>query len=614
MHDSPSSEQTTASGHAQKKTRRVSFRARAATLLAGGAAFAVALAGLTVPAAQAIDKPGDWVLVKELKGDPLFPPALPDGVAVDHSTGDIFFADRDKHEIVRLSGDGGALARHGAKGNGDGFLNLPTGIATDKQGNVYVVDTGNDRIQKFDQNGDYLLQWGSGGSGNGEFESPHGIAVDAFGGILVADTGNNRVQKFTGTGVYVGQWGEFGNGEKQFNSPQGIAVDAAGNFVVADTLNHRIQQFNSKGTFLREWGQKGNVVGDFDTPTDVTVDQSNSVFVADTGNKRIQKFSSIGQPWGFWNTKSDPLGIDVDPRTASFYVTEGQGVSLYRQAVAPAFVSGPAPARTAGMQYNSTVVTSGTPVVQNLQIVGGALPPGYQLSGHTIAGVSKKPGTYKVTLKAENNVEFAASQEYEITIRKAKSKISTATVSKSVKRGHVFLTTRIRLSAPGTVGLSRTGKINIYYGGKVVKSITLHKSNSGVKTVPLPKFKQSKRQTIILRFVGQSQMRGSTKIYSKAVSTVSAKLSDKTPKASRKFRATIAVKTPHVSSLSKAGKIQVIYGKKRVKTLSLKDANKGVIKTVLPKIGKKGDTKITFRYVGNAKVFSSKKWIKVRAH
>jgi len=573
------------------------------------------ITGLIAPAAQAVDKPGDWIYEKQYQGDPLDPPGAIGDVAVDRNTGDIVFTDAVKHQLLKVDKNGNPLFRIGAKGNGNGFFDTPTGVTIDKFGAIYVADTGNNRIQKFEPNGDYMLQFGALGSGDGELKAPQGISVDGFGRVLVADTGNHRIEKFTNTGTYNGQWGSLGAGEKQFNKPTDVAVDAVGNFVVADSLNHRIQQFKDNGNFLRQWGKQGNTPGNFDTPTAVIVDISNNIYVADAGNKRVQKFSSIGQFDSLWNAKSTPSGIATDNSTASFYVAEGQGVGVYRQAVAPGFVTGPQAARTAGMKYDSTVVTSGVPVVPNLNIVDGALPPGYVLDGHRITGVSKKPGIYKVTFKADNNVEFPVTQEYEIKIRKAKSKISTKTISKTVKSGYVSYKTKVRISAPGTVGLSRTGRINVYYGGKVVKQIKIYKSNHGAKTVSLPRFKASKRQTIILRFIGQSQLRKSTKIYGKAVSKVSRSLSDTTPTAGKTLiKAKVKVSTPHVSSLSKAGKISVYYGSKRVKTVSLTDANNGTKYITLPRISKKGYTKITFKYSGNSKVLNSKRSITVRAH
>lgn len=585
-------------------------------LLAAATAFAVAITGLTVPvAAQAVDQPGDWILEKKFSGDPQFPADQPHGVAVDRSTGDIVFTDESKSQLLKIDRDGNLIFRNGELGTGNGFFDHPAGVAVDKQGNIYVADTENHRIQKFGPNGNYILQWGVQGSGNGEFKSPHGVAVDSFGNVLVADTGNSRIQKFTNTGTYNGKWGSLGNGEKQFNSPEGIAVDPAGNFVVADTLNHRVQSFRYNGDFLRQWGTKGVVSGRFDGPTGIVVDHINNVYVADSGNMRVQKFSAIGQFTSLWNMQKAPRAIAVDNDIASYYVTEGNAVSVYRQAVAPGFASGPHALATVGKPYSSTVKTTGVPTVPVLAITG-KLPAGYSLAGHTISGTTRVPGVYKLTLHANNNVQSTAVGDFTITVRKAATRVgATSTKTKTSKKGTVSIRTNLRLSAPGTIGLTRSGKIAVYYGKKLVKTVTMYKSNNGTKAVTLPKFKKSKRETITLRYLGNGQLRPSKAIFGKAVTKLSVKLSDKTPKANRSnVKATIRLKPSFAGDAPRTGTFKVYFGKKKVKTATMKATHNGVIKVRLPKIRKTGETKITVRYTGNSKLMSSAKTVKVRAH
>lgn len=132
----------------------------------------------------------------------------------------------------------------GSPGSGAGQFsvgpNRGMGIAIDHStGEVYVTDADNARVQKFDSDGNFVLTWGYGvadgtnefqvcsapdpcqagssGTGPGQFIRPTAIAVDNSGGpndgiVYVADTnsflqpgGRNRVFKFSPVGAYLGE-------------------------------------------------------------------------------------------------------------------------------------------------------------------------------------------------------------------------------------------------------------------------------------------------------------------------------------------------------------------------------------------------------------------------
>ena len=86
----------------------------------------------------------------------------------------------------------------GRKGNQDGELQRPTGVAVMQNGNIIVADRDNHRIQIFSSDGRFLSKFGSKGDGEGQLNDPHGLALTPDGNICVADFRNNRVQIIPG--------------------------------------------------------------------------------------------------------------------------------------------------------------------------------------------------------------------------------------------------------------------------------------------------------------------------------------------------------------------------------------------------------------------------------
>lgn len=128
-----------------------------------------------------------------------------------------------------------------------GEFSVPQGIAIDQStGHVYVRDRTNRRVQEFEADGDFVRAWGwdvvATGPGNdivapnNEFE----ICVAANGDVCkTGTTGANGGQFATNTNVATG-----------------IAVDPAAphNVYVADPQSRRVQEFTSTGAFVRLWG------------------------------------------------------------------------------------------------------------------------------------------------------------------------------------------------------------------------------------------------------------------------------------------------------------------------------------------------------------------------
>ena len=84
-----------------------------------------------------------------------------------------------------------------AKGNSEGALALPGGMAMDAEERLYVVDSVNQGVHVYDVSKPelrYLFGFGMDANGAGEFNFPTDIALDATGRLVISDTMNDRVQ------------------------------------------------------------------------------------------------------------------------------------------------------------------------------------------------------------------------------------------------------------------------------------------------------------------------------------------------------------------------------------------------------------------------------------
>ncbi|CAH1247311.1 TRIM3 [Branchiostoma lanceolatum] len=76
-------------------------------------------------------------------------------------------------------------------------------ITLDGGGNILVSDCDNHCVHVCNEDGQFLFQFGSEGSGEGQLNYPRGICTDRAGNIIVADSGNSRVEMFDKTGKFL---------------------------------------------------------------------------------------------------------------------------------------------------------------------------------------------------------------------------------------------------------------------------------------------------------------------------------------------------------------------------------------------------------------------------
>ena len=125
----------------------------------------------------------------------------PVGIAIDNE-GRIFVADTWNQRIQRFVTDNTFTSFTADKEweisgwYGQSLDNKPY-LAISKNNQLYISDPEGYRILEFDTDGNFIKYWGDYGSGPDGLNLPTGLAVDKQGGVWVVDTGNHRVLHFS---------------------------------------------------------------------------------------------------------------------------------------------------------------------------------------------------------------------------------------------------------------------------------------------------------------------------------------------------------------------------------------------------------------------------------
>lgn len=171
----------------------------------------------------------------------------------------------------------------------------PTGLTYQGiDGHYYIVDSKTNRVMIFNDQAQFVTSIGRRGDGDGEFNIPTHIATDRNGKIYINDAMNFRAQIFSGKGKFLSRFGHHGDGSGDFAMPKGIAVDRNGTIYVAETLFDTVQMFSANGDYLLSLGSQGQSPAEFWMPSGLHIDRANKLYVCDTYNKRIQIFQLVG--------------------------------------------------------------------------------------------------------------------------------------------------------------------------------------------------------------------------------------------------------------------------------------------------------------------------------
>ncbi len=254
-------------------------------------------ASVTLSYDSSIGRPADFAA-----GENPFTPgtiAIPQGIAVQEGTGNVFVANDVTDQIQVFSSEGDFLQAFGGTGSGPGQFDGQSAIAFEPTtGNFYAGDVNNNRINIFDSQGNYLNsiaqgQFSSPIEGR-VFSGPTSIVFDNNGYGYVGDYSGDRILKFNSDGEIIDSIGSSGTAPGQFQGPSGVGITPEGNLVVTDQFNNRVQVIDQEGNALQTFGQQGSGEGEFNQPIDAEVDAEGNIYVTDSINSRVQVFDKNG--------------------------------------------------------------------------------------------------------------------------------------------------------------------------------------------------------------------------------------------------------------------------------------------------------------------------------
>jgi DNA-binding beta-propeller fold protein YncE len=144
---------------------------------------------------------------------------------------------------IHVFGADGTLVRDFGAGDS---LDHPNAILVADDGTVYVTDTANGRLLVFDATGTRVGIVAR-GEAEGNLGLPVGLALDDKGHVLVVDSSASQVQAYAPmkagerAPAYLGKFGVKGTTDGALSFPNGLATDSRGRIYVADWGNDRLQ-------------------------------------------------------------------------------------------------------------------------------------------------------------------------------------------------------------------------------------------------------------------------------------------------------------------------------------------------------------------------------------
>jgi len=374
---------------------------------------------------------------------------------------------------------------------------------------------------------------------------------------------------------HLGTWGGPGSGFDKFKAP--VAVDAFdGRVYVAELGSHsietrqgstgiiynaieapsalRIQEFTGAGTFVRSWGGAGDGAGQFNQVVGVAVGPDGSVYTADVGDNRVSRFTSAGRFVSSWTVEwpggvsTGNLSLDVGVDGKVYVVNlNSKGVFVYSA-------------------EGALLGTLGAEVLA------------------TPWSVDVDPSaTVRVTDFFHSTVE---------TFRPVLAATTAPKVSGTKKVGKTLKASKGEWPVPGVTLSYRWLRDGKAIGGATKSSYKLKAKDAGRKI--------SVRVTATRADYPAPSSASSAKVkIAKSKPQVTVKLAKTSVTWPAKAKVTARVKVKGVSRPT--GKVRVLDGTKRLKTVTLKKSHRGRLTITLPRL-KSGKHKIKLQYLGSSQV------------
>jgi hypothetical protein len=374
---------------------------------------------------------------------------------------------------------------------------------------------------------------------------------------------------------HLGTWGGPGSGFDKFKAP--VAVDAFdGRVYVAELGSHsietrqgstgiiynaieapsalRIQEFTGAGTFVRSWGGAGDGAGQFNQVVGVAVGPDGSVYTADVGDNRVSRFTSAGRFVSSWTVEwpggvsTGNLSLDVGVDGKVYVVNlNSKGVFVYS---AEGALLGTLGAEVLATPWSVDVDPS---------------------------------GTVRVTDFFHSTVE---------TFRPVLAATTAPKVSGTKKVGKTLKASKGEWPVPGVTLSYRWLRDGKAIGGATKSSYKLKAKDAGRKI--------SVRVTASRADYPAPSSASSAKVkIAKIKPQVTVKLAKTSVTWPAKAKVTARVKVKGVSRPT--GKVRVLDGTKRLKTVTLKKSHRGRLTITLPRL-KSGKHKIKLQYLGSSQV------------